>query len=203
MFYLITNRKLCGEDRFLEVISEAVEGGIDAIIVREKDLSYSELLAYAKEINKITQANKVKLIINNNIEVANEICADGFHMSYSRFVNEKIGFEGVKGVSIHSIEEGIIAQELGADYVLAGHIFPTECKKDLEPRGIEFIKELKERLIIPVIALGGITPENIMQLKGIGCNNYAVMSSVMNAIDPKKEVGKYLLAFSHIETPVF
>ena len=164
MIYLITNRHLIDEDRYYEVIKESVQSGIGAIILREKDLTYDELLSMAYKVKKIIGNSRVKLIINQDIEVARTVKADGIQISYDRFMNQDFDYSGLVekiGVSVHSIEEGIQASKKGADYLLASHVFQTECKKGLEPRGVVFIQEMMRQVNVPVVGLGGILPSNI------------------------------------------
>lgn len=95
------------------------------------------------------------------------------------------------GVSIHSLEEGLLAQDNGADYVLAGHVFPTDCKKDLPPRGLDFIGKLRHHLTIPVMAIGGIKPENVLDVYKSGAQSVAVMSYIMSSSNPKRRAQEF------------
>lgn len=192
MLHLITNRKLATSKDFYRVIDEAIKGGISTIILREKDLSYEELLTMAKKVIEVIGIRNVKLIINNNLEVAKVVEAYGFHLSFEKFIETKLSFNGIIGVSVHSREEAITAEKHGADYLLLGHIFETECKKDLPPRGIEIIKTIKKNVDIPVIALGGIKPENILEIMVAGADGAAVMSTIMQADDPCNITVRYI-----------
>ncbi|MCB2294791.1 thiamine phosphate synthase [Clostridium algoriphilum] len=117
MIFLITNRKLVEDRDFYDVIQEAIKAGIYAVILREKDLPYELLLPIAARIKKIIGNSGVKLIINNNIEVAKAIEADGYHTSYTSFINEYLSFNRVRGVSVHSLEEAIEVEKHGANYI--------------------------------------------------------------------------------------
>jgi thiamine-phosphate diphosphorylase len=192
MLYLITNRKLVEEKNFYNIINEAIMGGITAIILREKDLSYEELLPIAVKIKEIIGKSGVKLIINNNLEVATGIKADGFHTSFQSFIQAKPIFNGALGVSVHSLEEAVAAEKHGADYLLLGHIFETNCKKGLPPKGIELIKSIKLQVNIPVIALGGINPNNIGKVMEAGSHGAAIMSSIMQAENPYALTKEYV-----------
>lgn len=187
MLFLITNRKLIKNSSLTKVVSDAVYGGIDAVILREKDLSTQELLVIASDIKKIIN-DKAKLIVNTNIEVARRVYADGYHIGYKDIKKELPLFNGLVGVSVHSLQEAINAEKLGADYLLASHIFPTECKAGLPPKGIELIKKIKENVNIPIIALGGINNENIKEVVKAGADSAAVMSLVMESNEPSKIV---------------
>jgi thiamine-phosphate pyrophosphorylase len=185
MIYVVTNRKDAGTN-FFKKLEEAIEAGIDAIIVREKDLKTSELLDLTLKIKKIIGEKKVKLIVNGNYNVAKNVNADAFHMTYKNFINKPF-FKSI-GVSIHSKEEAIEVEKNGANYILAGHIFKTKCKENLTPKGIEWLSSIKNEVKIPVIAIGGINSNNLSQLVKIGITNIAVMSLIMNSKNISKEI---------------
>ncbi|MFT9486190.1 MAG: thiamine phosphate synthase [Tepidibacillus sp.] len=183
MLYLITNRKIVKKGSFIDIIEKAIYGGIDVIILREKDLSNKELFPLALKIREITKSNQVKLVINHHLEVAKEVQADGFHTSYENFIKTEIDFAGVIGVSIHHLQEAKKIEKK-VNYLLAGHIFETDSKKGLKPRGISFIKNLKQEINIPIVAIGGIHLHNIEQLLIRGIDHIAVMSTIMSSEDP-------------------
>lgn len=184
MLYIITNRMLVKKGTLPEVVEAAAKGGAGAIILREKDLDFHQLLPIALDVKEKIKDTKCKLIINSNIEVAREVKAHGIHCSYEYFIKESPKFPGEIGVSIHSLEEAIEAEKMGASYILASPIFETQCKPGAEPRGIAFIKAIKEVVKIPVIALGGITLENGREVMEAGAQGLAVMSAIMAAKEP-------------------
>ncbi|MFD3156244.1 thiamine phosphate synthase [Haloimpatiens sp. FM7330] len=190
MLYLITNRKLVKNKNFFSVIEDAVQGGVNVIILREKDLSYEDLMKYALGIKKIIRGTKVSLIINSNLEVAKDVEADGYHIGFQRFINEKPSENMLIGVSVHNLEEAILSEKYGASYIIASHIYATDCKKGLKPKGVKFIEDIKEKINIPVIALGGIKPENIKEVLDNGADGAAVMSYIMAADNPYKAAVK-------------
>lgn len=187
--FVVTNRKLVNGRNLIDVINGAVKGRADAVILREKDLCTDELYRLALELKQKIN-DKIPLIINGNLEVAENIAASGVHFSYGQFINRKKKFKGLNGVSIHSLEEGENVQNIGADYILAGHIFNTSCKKGLEGRGTDYLKKLCDNLSIPVIAIGGISLDNINYVLEAGADGIAVMSSVMEAENPEDVVYK-------------
>lgn len=189
LLFVVTNRKLIKNKGLAEVVRSAVNGGADAIILREKDLSYSELYKLALELKK-TINNKIPLIINGNLKAAESTNVKGIHFSYDKFMTINNIKQKIKGVSIHSLEEGIKAQKKEIDYVLAGHIFETRCKKGLKGRGIGYLKNLSDNLNVPVIAIGGIKLSNVESVLNAGAAGIAIMSSVMEADDPEKIVYK-------------
>lgn len=178
--FVVTNRKLIKKGNLCDVVKASVKGGADAIILREKDLSFEQLYALAISLKEVVE-NRIPLIVNNNLDVAKKASVSGIHLSYKPFMNFKEKYDRIKGVAIHSVEEGLCVENKGADYLLAGHIYNTSCKLGLEGRGLGFLKELCERLTLPVIAIGGIDLNNIQSVLNAGASGVAVMSSVMEA----------------------
>ena len=129
---------------------------------------------------------KVSLIVNGNQKVAEKIDADGYHISYKDLINNNIKYHKLLGVSVHSIDEAILAENKGADYILASHIYHTKCKNGFQPKGTAFITAIKKKVEIPVIALGGINPQNVRTVYLAGADGVAVMSYVMASEDPYK-----------------
>lgn len=185
MLYLITNRNLIKSGNIYSVVLEALRGGAQAVILREKDLPYNELLPMAFKLKNITNAFSCELIINSNLKAAKMATANFFHIGIENFKKEKLDLGGMLfGLSVHSLEEAAEAEKLGAKYILASHIFKTDCKKGLEPKGIEMIKRIKSKVSIPVIALGGINEYNAKRVIEAGANGIAVMSYIMASDNP-------------------
>ncbi|MBV7272944.1 thiamine phosphate synthase [Clostridiaceae bacterium UIB06] len=197
--YVVTNRKLIKEDNIYNVIEACAKKGTDAVILREKDLEYDDLRKLAEGIKIITEKYNILLIINGNINVAVDIEADGFHTGFNSFkdmvknniLNFKIEASKVQkkflyGVSVHSINEGIEAEKLQADYLIAGNVFETDCKPGLKGRGLEFIEDLSRNVNIPVIAIGGINHSNIEEILNSGAEGAAVMSYAMKITTENK-----------------
>jgi thiamine-phosphate pyrophosphorylase len=185
MLIYITNQKLCKDD-FLNRINELAKGKPDAIVLREKDLSPKEYESLTIAVKEICSQNKVSLIINQNISIAKKLLIPNIHLSMSdlrTYKNQIQEFTQV-GVSIHSLPEAKEAQELGASYLIAGHIFPTDCKKGIPPRGISFLKEVCNFVTIPVFAIGGITKDKVNDVLQAGANGICVMSETMTCSNP-------------------
>ena len=195
---IISNRKLCENENLekqIEKIFSAYQRKIIlenfeivALTLREKDLYKNEYLKLVEKIYPICQKYRIDLILhqNYNLRLDNKYNIKGLHLSYNTFksLNKNIRKELIKkykkiGVSIHSIDEAKEAENLGATYIVAGHIFKTDCKKDLEPRGLEFIQELSSALIIPIFAIGGINQENSHLVINNGAFGACMMSSLM------------------------
>lgn len=182
--YIVTNRHLIEKSSNLcEAIEKCAFKGADGVILREKDLEYEALKHLGEKIKIITDKYNIPLIINGNIKVALDINAYGFHTGFENFKNMK-GNESVcekiaVGVSVHKAEEAVEAERLGANYLLAGHIFKTDCKLGLKGRGIGFLEKICENVTIPVIAIGGIKEDNIKKVLNTKACGVAIMSSAM------------------------
>ena len=195
---IITNRKLCENENLekqIEKIFSAYEKKIIlknfeivALTLREKDLDKNEYLNLVKKIYPICKKYGIDLILHQNydLNLDKKYKIGGFHLSYEIFksLNKNIREKLIKkykriGVSIHSLEEAKDVENLGATYVVAGHIFETDCKKGLEPRGLNFIKELSSILTIPIFAIGGINEENSNLVLNSGAFGVCMMSSLM------------------------
>lgn len=177
----VTNRKLYSNfySRITEIAKENV---LQYLILREKDLDDKELLEMALKIKKIILNSDIKLIINNNISVAEEVDAFGVQLSFNNFIEKgKKLKKGIIGVSIHSLDEAIEAERLGADYLLYGHVFETDCKKGLKPRGLDELREINKIVKIPVYAIGGINSSNYKKVLDVGTTGIAVMSGLVNS----------------------
>ena len=195
---IITNRKLCENENLekqIEKIFSAYEKKIIlknfeivALTLREKDLDKNEYLNLVEKIYPICKRYRIDLILHQNydLNLDKKYKIEEIHLSYDNFksLNKNIREELIKkykkiGVSIHSIDEAKEVENLGATYVVAGHIFETDCKKDLEPRGLNFIKELSSILTIPIFTIGGINKENSHLAINSGAFGVCMMSSLM------------------------
>lgn len=190
----ITNRALCAEP-LAERVAALCAVGIDRVIVREKDLSERGYIALVHEIlHALEPEHRDKIVVNTFADVAQELGIPRVQLpllelnEHSDFANE---FHEV-GVSVHGVAEAQLAQKLGADYLIAGHVFPTDCKPDLEPRGLDFLREVDRATAIPVYALGGIDEETIAQVQETGVAGACLMSSLMVCDDPAAKVQRLL-----------
>ena len=195
---IISNRKLCKNEnleRQIEKIFLAYEKKIIlkkfeivSLTLREKDLDKNEYLNLVEKIYPICKKHKINLILHQNydLNLDEKYKIDGIHLSYNIFksLNENIREDLIKkykriGVSIHSIDEGKEVEMLSATYVVAGHIFETDCKKGLEPRGLKFVEDLSSVLTIPIFAIGGIDEKNSQSVIDSGAFSVCMMSSLM------------------------
>lgn len=185
MLICITNQKLC-KDNFLNRIDKLTKGKPHAIVLREKDLSLEEYELLAIQVKKICHRNQVPLVINQNISVAKELKIPNIHLSMSdlrKYREELYGFAQV-GASVHSLLEAKEAEKLGASYLIAGHIFPTDCKKGVPSRGISFLKEVCNSVNIPVFAIGGVTKDKVDDVLHAGAKGVCIMSKAMTCLNP-------------------
>ncbi len=189
--FVVTNRALTGKRPLTAVLEEAVQAGADAVILREKDLSPSELYSLACRVKDICLGAGVKLFINTSVEVALACGADGVHLGRGSLPPEAVRRllpDKTVGVSVHSLEEAVRAAANGADYVMAGHVFVTASKPGLPGRGLDFVRQLSSIISIPVIAIGGINRRNAGEVINAGAAGVAVMSLVMESGNVRKTV---------------
>lgn len=180
----VTNRKLCKGD-FLKQIRTIAQAKPKYIILREKDMTNDEYVCLARKVIEICNSTETKLICNTFIEAAEAVKAHGIHLPLS--LAEKSTYTTKPlGISVHSLEDAIKATNLGADYIIYGHIFATDCKKGLEPRGVESLQNICSTVNTPVYAIGGITPENATLAKSAGAAGVCLMSSLMQSDNPQK-----------------
>lgn len=184
----VTNRKL-SQRPFLEQIKRVCQLRPEAIILREKDLSETEYAKLAEEVYNITTSYDVRLIIHTYINVARELGINTVHMSLhnmreyrKEFIDNVNKTNNIKtGCSIHSVEEAVEAMNMGASYITAGHVYVTDCKKGLAPRGLDFLKNVCDSVDIPVYAIGGINIDDGRreEAKKYGAAGSCIMSGMM------------------------
>ncbi|WP_291676585.1 thiamine phosphate synthase [Clostridium sp.] len=184
--YFITNRTLASEEKYFEVIKKVSNYRNIKIILREKGLKdeeYKKLYYKVKELSPNTE-----IIINSKLNVFKEVNERTIQLSFKDFMSLE-EFDYNVGVSVHTVEEGILAYRKGAKYLLASHIFETKCKVGLEPKGVEFISEIRKYVKCDIIALGGINLENYIKVIESGANGIAVMSLFYNDYNFNKLMG--------------
>jgi thiamine-phosphate pyrophosphorylase len=175
---------------FLQSIEMIAKSEAEAIILREKDLSEDEYFILAKSVQEICDKYGKNLIIHNFIDVAKKLGIRNIQLPFSKFIslnNLHNDFASI-GTSVHSIEDAVLAEKSGADYIIAGHIFTTDCKKGLAPRGINFLKDVCNTVKIPVYAIGGIDNNSVSELCALNCKNFTgvcVMSALMKSDNPQ------------------
>lgn len=190
MVIAVTNRKLC-TDNFVLRVREILSAEPFEVILREKDLSDDKYCQLAKEIVADNNGYK-KVLALNRPEIALELGIENVHLTMQQLMEHgRPSFIKRVGVSVHSAEEAETAQKLGADYLIAGHIYATDCKKGVPPRGIEFFRGVCESVDIPVFAIGGISENNFNEPLENGGTGVCLMSEFMKCENPYERVRIY------------
>ena len=195
--YLITDRKLTQGRNLCAVVEQALDGGVRAIQLREKDLGGKELFELADKISALCRRYNAQFFINDRIDVALAVDAAGVQLSSTSIPIEEaralLGPDKNIGVSTHSIEEAKDAERCRADFVLFGPVYFTPSKAGFgEPQGLATLKKIVENLSLPVYAIGGIKPGNIPEVKRTGVRGVALISAIIGAADPTTESKRIL-----------
>lgn len=182
LLYAVTDRSWLGGHTLYQDVEAAIKGGATFIQLREKKLDEEHFLEEAKEIKELCKRYRVPFVINDNVDIALAMDADGVHVGQSDMeagmVREKLGPDKIIGVSAQTVEQAILAEQKGADYLGVGAVFPTGSKDDAVEVSHETLKAICEAVKIPVIAIGGISTENVMELSGSGICGIAVISAI-------------------------
>lgn len=185
LLYAITDRHWLRGRSLKQVVRESLDGGVTFLQLREKELEDSAFLAEAKELQTLCREYHVPFIVNDNVEIALRMDADGVHVGQSDMeagmVREKIGPDKILGVSAQTVEQAIRAEAQGADYLGVGAVFRTGSKADADDVSYETLKAICDAVAIPVVAIGGITEENVKELTGSGICGVAVISAIYAA----------------------
>ena len=197
LLYAVTDRTWVGEKSLYEQVKEALENGITCVQLREKELSEDDFLKEAKQISALCKEYKVPFIVNDNVNIAIACKADGIHIGQEDMeltnVRKLVGEDMIIGVSAHTVEEAIKAQEDGADYIGIGAVFATSTKTDVDVLSFETLRSICEAVDIPTVAIGGIKKDNICKLKGSGIDGVAVVSAIFAAKDIARATKELLL----------
>ena len=199
--YLISNRNLCSKEKYIKTIVEAAKNNVEYLILREKDLKYSELEKLYNEIVSELKENNADININSSIELYENYPVYGVHLPYNLFkdlISRGYKFDKNKkiGLSLHSTHEVIElnkiieSKKIDIDYITLSHIFDTNCKEGLRPKGVDLIKNAKDLTKIKIVALGGILPHNIKQITDY-CDDYAVMSTLFKSDNIQNTIEDY------------
>jgi thiamine-phosphate pyrophosphorylase len=179
----------------MEQLSRIAEAAPKYIILREKDLDESDYHALAEKAMEICRWSATRLILHYYWKIAIELGSDSIHLPLHILreltAEDKEHFSLI-GASCHSVEDAIEAEKLGADYITAGHVFATDCKKGVPPRGLDFLREVCKSVDIPVYAIGGIAPENFPQVMDAGASGACVMSGFMKCAEPKDLLNQFI-----------
>lgn len=187
--YLVTDRDVLKGRDLTKAVEESILGGAGIVQLREKNISSLEYYNIAKDIKKVTDKYGVPLIINDRLDIAIAVNADGVHLGQEdipcMIAREILGQGKIIGVSAHNVEEALKAERDGADYIGCGAVFSTTTKKDTVNVKIDEIKEIKEKINIKMVAIGGINENNIEKLKETNIDGVAVVSAILGKDDIK------------------
>lgn len=190
LLYAVTDRHWLGEETLYDQVKKALDGGATFVQLREKNLDREDFLAEAKEIQKLCREYGVPFVINDEVSIAKDIDADGVHVGQSDMeamdVRKILGPDKILGVSAQTVEQAVIAEKHGADYLGVGAVFTTGSKDDADDVSHETLKAICEAVSIPVIAIGGITKDNVIELAGSGICGVAVISAIFGQKDIQK-----------------
>ena len=182
LLYAVTDRAWLGDKTLSWQVEESLKGGATMIQLREKHLDHEHFLKEAKEIKELCRKYQVPFLINDDVDLAVEVDADGVHVGQHDMeageVRKKIGPNHILGVSAQTVEQALLAQQAGADYLGVGAVFPTGTKDDADAVSIQTLGEICHAVSIPVVAIGGIGQHNVMQLAGSGICGIAVVSAI-------------------------
>lgn len=180
--YLVTDRRWLKEP-LIQTVEKAIQGGVTCVQLREKNFNHEQLIEEGKQLLALCHQYHIPLIMNDYVDMMLEIQADGVHVGQgdmdAKKVREMIGPDKILGVSVRTMEQALKAQQDGADYLGVGSIFVTHTKDDAKKVEIQTLKDICQAVDIPVIAIGGIGQNNLLQLKGTGIDGVAVVSAIM------------------------
>ena len=187
LLYAVTDRRWTGEKTLLQQVEEAILGGATFVQLREKDLGESAFEQEAVEIQALCRKYGVPFVVNDNVEIAKRMGSDGVHVGQSDMeagdVRALLGPDAILGVSAQTVEQAVLAEKRGADYLGVGAVFPTGSKDDAVEVPHDVLKAICEAVSIPVIAIGGISKENVQELSGTGICGIAVISAIFGQKD--------------------
>jgi len=195
--YLVTDRRWLGEKTLWDGVEEAIRGGATLVQLREKEISSKEYLELAQRVKEVTDRHDIPLIINDRIDIALAIDADGVHLGPEDLpvpiARKLLGDGKIIGSSAASVDEALLLQAQGADYLGVGAVFPTATKRGTEKVGLEDLRGIKSAVHIPVVAIGGINAENAKPVMETGVDGVAVVSAIMDQTDIR-EAARQLLS---------
>lgn len=197
LLYAVTDRRWTGELNLFQQVELAIAGGATFIQLREKNLSESAFEKEAIAIQDLCRAHGIPFVVNDNVEIAKRMGADGVHVGQNDMeagdVRALLGPDAILGVSAQTVEQAKLAEARGADYLGVGAVFPTGSKDDAIEVPFETLKAICEAVSIPVVAIGGISEENVSELKGSGICGIAVISAIFGKKNIKKSTEELLI----------
>lgn len=197
LLYAVTDRMWLKEGESLtKVCKEVLESGATFLQIREKDLDEETFEEEAKALKELCEKYHVPFVVNDNVDIALDIDADGVHVGQSdikgRDIRSILGPDKILGISAGTVEEAVAAEKAGADYIGVGAVFGTSTKKDARNLSVEKLREISRAVTIPVVAIGGINKSNLMDLSGSAVDGVAVVSAIFAAEDVGKATAELL-----------
>ena len=187
LLYAVTDRHWLNGRTLVDVVKESLDGGVTMIQLREKSLDEGKFLEEAKELQALCRERHVPFIVNDNVDIATAMDADGVHVGQSDMealdVRAKLGPGKIVGVSAQTVEQALLAEKHGADYLGVGAVFPTGSKDDADDVSYDTLKAICQAVSIPVVAIGGISRDNVARLADSGICGVAVISAIYGAPD--------------------
>jgi thiamine-phosphate pyrophosphorylase len=195
--YLVTDRDVLGERDLIQSVEDAIKGGATIVQLREKNCSSLDFYKLALKVKEVTLKYGVPLIINDRLDIALAIEADGLHIGQEDLpltVAKKIvGKDMIIGVSATTLEEALLAEEQGADYVGIGSVYPTSTKLDAKSVSLEQLHLIREAISIPIVGIGGINEENVTDLMKTKIDGVAIVSAILGKEDIKSAAEKFII----------
>ena len=190
LLYAVTDRHWLNGRTLVDVVKESLDGGVTMIQLREKSLDEGKFLEEAKELQALCRERHVPFIVNDNVDIAKAMDADGVHVGQDDMAaldaRAKLGPDKLIGVSAHTVEEALLAEKQGADYLGVGAIYPTTTKVKTVLTSTDTLRDICKAVPIPVNAIGGLNKTNIDVLCGIPIAGICVVSAIMKADDPRQ-----------------
>jgi len=197
LLYVVTDRTWLNGNKLENQVEEIIKTGATFIQLREKELGFESFVREGKIVKEITDKYNIPFVINDNIDVALAVDADGVHVGQndrnSRDVRMLIGKDKILGVSVETVEQAILAESQGADYLGVGAVFSTSTKEDAADVPLETLRTICSSVSIPVVAIGGINENNLLQLRGSGVSGVAIISAIFAKPDVASATRKLLL----------
>lgn len=194
--YLVTDSAILEGRDFYKSIENALRGGVTTLQLREKDCSGKEFLEKAYKLRELTKIYNVTFIINDRVDIALLVDADGVHVGQSDIsafeVRKLIGNDKIVGVSTRTMEESIEAKKNGADYLGVGAMFTTNTKLDAKSVSMDILEDIKANINLPIVGIGGINLNNVEKLKACNIDGYAIVSAILGAQDIYEETKKWI-----------
>lgn len=196
LLYAVTDRRWVGKGTLMDQVKAALDGGVTFVQLREKGLDYGNFLKLAVDVKNLTDRYGVPFVINDNVDIAVACGADGIHVGQSdlnaELARQKLGIGKIIGVSTTTVEQSVLAEKQGADYLGVGAMFPTNTKLNADLVSIQTLKDICQSVSIPVVAIGSIKPQNILSLSGTGIAGVAVVSAIFAQSDIRKSTQELL-----------